>query len=69
MSKPKVWYLLKQDVLWYKTGTAFGYDDDGGVWIAEPDDKTIRTLDSLQVAIASHIKDEGSEEYFLRLEL
>ena len=69
MSKPNIWYLLKQDVLWYKTGTAFGYDYDGQLWIAEPGDKAIKTMDNLQNAIAEHIRDEGSEEYFTRLEL
>ena len=69
MSKPTIWYQLKKDLLWYKAGTAFGYDSNGGLWISEPGEKAMRTLDNLQNAIAEHIKDEGSEEYFTRIEL
>jgi len=65
----KVWHLLKQDVLWYKAGTAFRYDENGSLWIAQPNDKAMITFDNLQNAIAEHIKDDGSDEYFTRLEL
>lgn len=69
MKDKTVWYLLRQPVLWYKTGTAFSYDKNNRLWICEPGDRAVRTLDNLQNAIAEHIKDEDSEEYFTRLEL
>lgn len=62
-------YRLKVDILWYKKGETFWWDDSGMLWHDDQINKPMRTLDTLQNAIASHFDDEGSEEYFEKVEL
>lgn len=57
-------YRLKQDILWYKKGEDFWFDEKGWLWHDDHINEPVRTLDKLQNAIASHFEDEGSEEYF-----
>ena len=56
-------YKLKVDVLWYKTGTIFELNGDK-VYITQLDRERMLTFDSLQLAIAEHLEDDGSEDYF-----
>lgn len=54
---------LVKDVLWYKAGTILE-KVDGNYYITEADGKRYQTLDSLQMAIADHMDDEGGEKWF-----
>ncbi len=57
-------YRLKKDILWYKAGETFWWDDTGMLWHDDQINEPMKTLDTLQNAIASHFDDEGNEEYF-----
>ena len=50
-------YRLKVDVLWYKAGTEFYYEDGSLYFDGD------KTLDDLQLAIASHAEDEDIQDY------
>ncbi len=56
-------FTLKQDILWYKKGEKFYYQN-GSLYHDDNINPPIRTLDNLQNAIAGHFEDEGIEEYF-----
>ena len=61
-------YSLKNDVLWYKKGTTFWFDDNAflgkTLYIDDHISEPIATLDNLQNAIASHFEDDDVEDYF-----